>query len=59
MWPWEQHDVLHGLVRLERPPDVAAVGEATGVSRWMLAERVPLSAPDSRWDRLIYPIRQV
>lgn len=59
MWPWEQHDVLHGLVRLERPPGADVVGDATAVSRWILAERAPLSAPDGRWDRLIYPIQQV
>ncbi len=59
LWPWDQQDLLHGLVRIERPPDERAVSEATAVSRWLLAERAPLSAPDGRWDRLIYPIRQV
>lgn len=59
VWPWEQHDVLHGLVRLERLPGGTAMADATAVSRWILAERVPLSAPDGRWDRLIYPIQQV
>ncbi len=59
LWPWQEHDLLHGLVRIERPPSEAAVAEATEVSRWLLAERAPLSAPDGRWDRLIYPIRQV
>ncbi|MFQ5702597.1 MAG: hypothetical protein ACE5HT_01090 [Gemmatimonadales bacterium] len=58
LWPWEEHDLLYGLLRIEcmcREP----VQEATEVSRWLLAERAPLSAPDGRWDRLIYPIRQV
>ena len=27
------------------------------ISRWLLAERAPLSLPDSRWDKMIYPIR--
>ena len=58
LWPWQEHDLLHGLVRIERPPG-EAVADATDVSRWLLAERAPLSAPDGRWDRLIYPIRQV
>lgn len=59
LWPWEDHDLLFGLVRLERPAAAEAVAEATALSRWILAERAPLSAPDGRWDRLLYPIRQV
>ncbi|MFQ6045288.1 MAG: hypothetical protein ACE5PT_02880 [Gemmatimonadales bacterium] len=59
LWPWEEHDLLHGLVRVERKPGDAAVEEATQVSRWILAERAPLTAPDGRWDRLVYPIQQV
>jgi hypothetical protein len=59
LWPWEDHDLLHGLVRIERPPSPHGVDEATTVSRWLLSERAPLSAPDSRWDRLLYPIQQV
>ncbi len=59
LWPWRDEDLLHGLTRLERRPDPAAVVEADEVSRWMLAERAPLSAPEARWDRLIYPIREV
>ena len=27
------------------------------VSGWLLAETTPISLPDLRWDRLIYPIR--
>ncbi len=59
LWPWEDHELLHGLVRIERPPSPRGVDEATTVSRWLLAERAPLSAPDGRWDRLVYPIQQV
>lgn len=59
LWPWEEHDLLYGLVRVERAPIDRTVAEASAVSRWILAERAPLSAPDERWDRLIYPIRQV
>ncbi len=59
LWPWDGHDVLYGLVRLERPADDAVVEEADAVSRWMLAERAPVSAPDARWDRLLYPIHAV
>ncbi len=59
LWAWEAESLLHGLVRVERPPVAAAVRTASDVSRWLMAERAPLSAPDNRWDRLCYPIRQV
>jgi len=59
LWPWDDHDLLHGLVRVERPPEDDAVATASEVSRWLLAERAPLAAPDERWDRLLYPIRRV
>jgi len=59
LWPWEDHDLLHGLVRIERPATAETVSSATPVSRWLLGERAPLVAPDGRWDRLLYPIRQV
>ena len=59
LWPWEERELLHGLVRIERPATDAALAEATAVSRWLLTERAPLSAPDGRWDRLLYPIQQV
>ena len=53
--PAERRDVFWGLVRVE----VAAthdVGIADRVSAWLLAETAPLSLPDARWDRLLYPI---
>jgi len=59
MWPWENQDLLHGLVRIERPPLALVVDEVDAVSAWLIAERTPLSAPDARWDRLLYPIHQV
>jgi hypothetical protein len=58
-WPWEDHDLLHGLVRIERPAVSEALDAATWVSRWIFGERAPLAAPDRRWDRLLYPIHQV
>lgn len=59
LWPWEEHELLHGLVRLERAAIPETVTEATAVSRWVLGERAPLAARDGRWDRLIYPVQQV
>jgi hypothetical protein len=48
-----------GLVRIEIPehdrrPITARADE---ISRWVLAERSPLSLPDSRWDTMAYGIR--
>ncbi len=59
LWPWEHEALLHGLIRVERLPVAAAVADADAVSAWLSAERTPLSAPDARWDRLLYPIHQV
>lgn len=44
---------------MERAPVSVTVEEADLVSGWLRAERVPLSAPDGRWDRLFYPIHLV
>lgn len=46
-----------GLVRIELCDRDAALRHAEDISSWMLAERAPLSLPDARYDRLIYPIR--
>jgi hypothetical protein len=59
LWPWEGQDLLHGLVRIEVARTDEAVEHASEVSRWILAERVPLSRPDQRWDRLLYGIAGV
>ena len=58
-WPFEGKDLFHGLIRVEvavsdDPPAVADL-----VSRWLLAERVPLARPDPRWDRLLYGVAAV
>jgi DNA-binding transcriptional MerR regulator len=48
-------DLYFGLIRVE-----VAIGcqdRADEISRWILTERRPLSLPDARWDKMIYPIR--
>lgn len=49
-----------GLVRVEvareGPGDIGA--RADLVSRWILAERAPVSLPDQRWDVMVYGIRE-
>jgi hypothetical protein len=59
LWPWEGKDLFYGLIRVEVAPGEEAIAEADRISRWILSERAPVSAPDSRWDRLLYGIRDV
>ena len=41
------------------PPRSESLEMADEVSSWLLAERSPLSLPDVRFDRMVYPIRRV
>ncbi len=59
LWPWEGEDLFYGLVRVERAADGSSIAQANELSGWILSERTPLSAPDGRWDRLLYPIHSV
>lgn len=59
LWPWEGKDLLYGLVRVEVATANGSPGRADAISRWLLAERAPVSAPDPRWDRLLYGIYSV
>ena len=54
--PNDGRDVYFGLVRVEAAKCRRTLDMADEISRWLLAERSPLSMPDARWDRLIYPI---
>jgi hypothetical protein len=58
-WPWEGNDLLYGLVRVEARAHPDTVGLASPLSAWLMRERAPLSTPDRRWDRLLYPIHDV
>lgn len=57
MHPSEGRDVYFGLIRVEAPRSARVLGMVDEISRWLLAERAPLSLPDARWDKMIYPIR--
>jgi hypothetical protein len=59
LWPWEGKDLLHGLVRIEVAPAHGSARDADTISQWIMAERAPVSAPDRRWDRLLYGIYSV
>jgi hypothetical protein len=59
LWSWEGKDILFGLVRVEAAPTEATLARVDEFSRWLLAERAPISAPDARWDRLLYGIHSV
>src|SRR5215210_4064495 len=59
MWPPQRGaDALGSLMRVEAPRDTEPemVDE---ISRWVMAERAPLSKPDPRWPAMIYPIHYV
>jgi len=59
IWPWEGHDLLYGLLRLEARAHRDSIGLADALGSWLLNERKPLSTPDARFDRLLYPIHDV
>lgn len=48
-------DFYFGLVRVETA--LKSKDRVDEISRWIMTERRPLSLPDSRWDKMIYPIR--
>jgi hypothetical protein len=50
-------DPLFGLVRVEAALEGFNPARADLVSRWILAERSPLSLPDPRWSTMAYGIR--
>jgi hypothetical protein len=59
LWPWEGKDIFHGLIRIEVSPEAGTSSQADRLSRFLLAERAPVSTPDPRWDRLLYGIHGV
>ena len=59
LWPWEGNDLLFGLLRIEARAADETLAAAGGVSAWLRGERAPVSTPDARWDRLLYPIHEV
>ena len=58
LWDWAGKDLLYGLVRVEAAPTAETTAQVDALSRWILAERAPISA-DLRWDRLLYGIHTV
>ena len=52
------HDAMFGLVRIEASVSDDVAERADEISRWVMAESAPLSLPDSRWDRMVYGIRE-
>ena len=56
------YDPMWGLVRVEMAlADARAIDRlstrADEISRWILAEASPLALPDSRWDKMVYGVR--
>ena len=59
VWPPQRGaDALGSLMRVEAPRDTEP-DQIDEISRWILAERTPLSKPDPRWPAMIYPIHYV
>jgi hypothetical protein len=50
-------DPFFGLVRVEIARESWSPERADEVSRWVLAERAPVSLPDKRWSTMAYGIR--
>lgn len=50
-------DPFFGLVRVEIARESFTPERADEVSRWILAERAPVSLPDKRWSTMAYGIR--
>lgn len=53
-------DPYFGLIRVESALKSSLelqIDECDRLSAWIMTERRPLSLPDSRWDKMIYPIR--
>ena len=51
------HDALWGMVRVEVALEGASPDGCDLVSRWLLAERSPVSLPDPRWGAMAYGVR--
>lgn len=49
--------LLYGLLRVEIPAVPERLSQVDMLSAWLLQDRVPLSVPDTRYDRLLYPMR--
>ena len=59
VWPRQPGaDALGSLMRVEAPRDTDPE-QIDEISRWVLAEKAPLSKPDPRWPAMIYPIHYV
>jgi hypothetical protein len=52
-------DPFSGIVRIEVAEATFSESRADAVSRWVLAERTPVSLPDTRWRVMAYGIRDV
>jgi hypothetical protein len=59
IWPPQRGaDALGSLVRVEAPGDTPPE-QVDEITRWVLAERAPISRPDPRWATMIYPIHYI
>ena len=59
LWPWAGNDLLYGLLRIEARAHSDTLAAAGATAAWLMRERAPVSTPDARFDRLLYPIHDV
>lgn len=57
--PWEGHDLVYGLIRVEVAAANGAAPQAGWLSRHLLAERAPLPGDGMGSDRMLYPLQGV
>lgn len=55
--PPKKGSLLYGLLRVEAPVSEELLRHVDTLSAWLLQDRTPLSVPDTRYDRLLYPMR--
>ncbi len=46
-----------GIIRVEIPDRADLLSKVDEISSWILLEANPIAFPESRWDRMIYPIK--
>lgn len=56
MWNPVGQDARHSLIRLEAPHAVEDSAQIDELATWLLEERLPRAANDTRWPTLLYPI---
>ncbi|MFQ3550296.1 MAG: hypothetical protein SNJ70_11165 [Armatimonadota bacterium] len=57
LYPNDGKDPFFGLIRVEVPMCDRTFDIVNSICKWILNEKNPLSLPDMRYDKMLYPIR--